>query len=76
VFFGALYVHFANDLLTAKLPKSKYAAFLQAAASCCRAGVDFGGLTLCWSRSYARLALRNGCNLMEHPFEDAVMDRV
>jgi hypothetical protein len=33
-------------------------------------------LALCWSRSYGRLALRNRCNLMEHPFEDAVMDRV
>jgi hypothetical protein len=38
--------------------------------------VDFLGMALCWSRSYGRLALRNGCNLMEHPFEDAVMDRV
>jgi hypothetical protein len=25
VFFGALYVHFANDLSTAKLSESKYA---------------------------------------------------
>jgi len=38
--------------------------------------VDFWGLALCWSQSYGRLALRNRCNLMEHPFEDAVMDRV
>ena len=45
-------------------------------ASCCPARVDFWGLALCWSRRYGRLALRNGCNLMEHPFEDAVMERV
>jgi hypothetical protein len=76
VLFGARHVHFANDLSTAKLPESKYDAFLQGSASCCPAGVDFLGLALCWSRSYGRLALRNGCNLMEHPFEDAVMDRV
>jgi hypothetical protein len=39
-------------------------------------GSGFWGLVLRWSRNYGRLALRNGCNLMEHPFEDAVMDRV
>ena len=33
-------------------------------------------MALCWSRSYGWLALRNCCNLMQHPFEDAVMDRV
>jgi hypothetical protein len=75
-FLGALYIHFSNDLSTAKLPESKYAAFHQWAASCCPAGVGSWRLALCWSRSYGRLVLRNGCNLMEHPFEDAVMDRV
>jgi hypothetical protein len=54
----------------------KLGRFLQGSASCCPAGVDFWGMALCWSRSYGRLALRNGCNLMQHPFEDAVMDRV
>jgi hypothetical protein len=76
VSFRAPQFHFANDLTTAKLPESKHAAFLQGAVSCFPVGVDFLGLALCWSRSYGGLALRNGCNLMEHPFEDAVMDRV
>jgi hypothetical protein len=76
VLVGARHVHFANDFSTAKLLESKYDAFLQGTASYCPAEVDFGGLALCWSRRYGRLALRNGCNLMEHSFEDAVMDRV
>jgi len=76
VFFGALYVHFADDLSTAKLSESKYATFLQGAASCRPVGVDSWRLALCWGRSCGRLALRNDSNLMEHPFEDAVMDRI
>jgi hypothetical protein len=76
VLIGARHVHFANNFSTTKLPESKYDAFRQGAASCSPAGMDLWGLALCWSLSYGRLALRNGCNLMEHPFEDAVMDRV
>ena len=34
------------------------------------------GLALCRGRSNGRLALRKVGNPMEHPFEDAVMDRV
>ena len=76
VFFGAKHVHFANDLSTAKLSESKYDAFLQRSAPHCPAGTGFCGLALCWSRSYGRLALRDDCNLMEHPFEDEVMNRI
>ena len=74
--FGAWRPHFANDPATAPLSESKYDAFPQGVGLLLSGRDGFLGLALCWSRIYGSLALRNGSNLMKHPCEDAVMDRV
>lgn len=72
IIFDARHFDFANDSITAKIARIKVRRLF------------FGGeplavwpaSALCGSRSYGSVALRTGCDPMEHPFEDAVMDRV